>query len=410
MKYYFILIIFVFSFISCQKEKDNPTETDEAPKEKIVEAFGFILNDFEVVHDTIKSGDTFGKILENFYLGELKSHQITERIKDSINLRNIRAGRPYTALLKKDNSRLLQALIYEADAINYFVVDVRDSIIAYKRQKPVKYIKRVIASEIEGSLSVTLDNAGTDPSLAHNLARIFEYSIDFFKIQKGDRFAVTFYEKYINDTIYGGVDRMEASFFVHKGKKFYAFPFIQDTLSNKVEYYDENANALKTMFLKAPLDYFRITSKFSPKRFHPVQKTWKAHRGTDYAAPQGTPIRTTASGVVERTGFTTGNGNYVKVKHNGTYATQYLHMSKILVRKGQRVSQGEVIGLVGSTGLATGPHVCYRFWKNGEQVDPLQEKATKSEPMETRHKPRFMKEMEPMKRALDSIAAKNFKD
>jgi murein DD-endopeptidase MepM/ murein hydrolase activator NlpD len=164
------------------------------------------------------------------------------------------------------------------------------------------------------------------------------------------------------------------------------------------------------MFLKAPLDYFRITSKFSPKRFHPVQKTWKAHRGTDYAAPQGTPIRTTASGVVERTGFTTGNGNYVKVKHNGTYATQYLHMSKILVRKGQRVSQGEVIGLVGSTGLATGPHVCYRFWKNGEQVDPLQEKATKSEPMETRHKPRFMKEMEPMKRALDSIAAKNFKD
>lgn len=410
MKYYFILFLFVFNFISCQKQKDNLTETEEAPNEKTVKAFGFILNDFKVVHDTIKSGDTFGKILENFSLGELKSHQITEGIKDSINLRNIRAGRPYTALLKKDASQSLQALIYEADAINYYVVDVRDTIIAYKRQKPVTYVKRVIASEIEGSLSVTLDKAGTDPSLAHNMAKIFEYSIDFFKIQKGDRFAVTFYEKYINDTIYGGVDRMEASFFVHKAKKFYAFPFKQDTLSNKIEYYDENANALKTMFLKAPLDYFRITSKFSPKRFHPVQKTWKAHRGTDYAAPHGTPIRTTASGVVERTGFTTGNGNYVKVKHNNTYATQYLHMSKILVKQGQRVSQGDVIGLVGSTGLATGPHVCYRFWKNGEQVDPLQEKAAKSEPMEARHKPRFLKEMEPMKRALDSIAAKSFKD
>lgn len=410
MKYYFILSLLVISLISCQNEKKSNVETPEAPEEKLIEAFGFILNHYEVQNDTIKSGDTFGKLLENYSLGDLKSHQITEAVKDSINFKNFRIGRPYTVLLDKNEPNTMKAFIYEADAINYYVVDLRDSIVGYKKQKPVTYKKRVIASEIEGSLSVTISKAGTDPSLAHNLAKIFEYSIDFFKIQKGDRFAVTFYEKFINDTIYGGVDRMEASFFIHKGKKFYAFPFKQDTLSNKVEYFDENANALKTMFLKAPLDYFRITSKFSPKRFHPVQKTWKAHRGTDYAAPQGTPIRTTASGIVERTGYTAGNGNYVKVKHNGTYATQYLHMSKILVKQGQRVSQGEVIGLVGSTGLATGPHVCYRFWKNGEQVDPLQEKASKSEPMDARHKPRFMKHMEPMKRALDSIAIQNFKD
>jgi len=135
------------------------------------------------------------------------------------------------------------------------------------------------------------------------------------------------------------------------------------------------------MFLKAPLSFFKLTSKFTTRRFHPVQFTWKAHNGTDYAAPQGTPIKTTASGVVEATGYTSGNGNFVKVKHNRMYATQYLHMSKILVRRGQSVTQGQVIGKVGSTGLATGPHVCYRFWKNGVQVDPLRLKLPSSEPM-----------------------------
>ena len=162
------------------------------------------------------------------------------------------------------------------------------------------------------------------------------------------------------------------------------------------------------MFLKAPLKFSRISSRFSPRRFHPVQKRWKAHNGTDYAAPTGTPIMTTASGVVERAGYTAGNGNYVKVKHNGTYSTQYLHMSKILVRRGQRVQQGDIIGKVGSTGLATGPHVCYRFWKNGVQVDALKQKFPSSEPLKKEHMPRFQAYMEPLKRELDSISNLKF--
>jgi murein DD-endopeptidase MepM/ murein hydrolase activator NlpD len=245
--------------------------------------------------------------------------------------------------------------------------------------------------------------------VANNLAKIYEYSIDFFKIQKEDKFAVTFYEKYINDSIYAGVDRLESSFFEHKGKRFYAFPYKLDSLSRKVDYYDEEGKGLKTMFLKAPLDFFRISSRFSPKRFHPVQMTWKAHKGTDYAAPHGTPIKTTASGIVERTGYTAGNGNYVKVKHNGTYSTQYLHMSKILVRQGQHVAQGEVIGKVGSTGLATGPHVCYRFWKNGVQVDPLSQKLPNTEPMNAKHKANYLAYIAPLKKELDSIATLKLK-
>ena len=192
-------------------------------------------------------------------------------------------------------------------------------------------------------------------------------------------------------------------FFEYKGKISYAFPFVKDGSIGKVEYYDEDGKTLKNLFLKTPIKFSRISSRFSANRFHPVQQRWKAHKGTDYAAPTGTPITTTASGVVEQTGYTAGNGNFVKVKHNGTYSTQYLHMSKILVRRGQSVTQGQVIGKVGSTGLATGPHVCYRFWKNGVQVDALALNLPTGEPMTGANKARYLQTIEPLKRELDSI-------
>ena len=243
-----------------------------------------------------------------------------------------------------------------------------------------------------------------DASLAYKLSKIYAWSIDFFKLKEGDKFGVTFTERFIDDTIYDGVDSLKASFFEYNGKLIYAFPFAQNEKSGKLDYYDEKGKALKNFFLKAPLNFINITSRFTKNRFHPVQHRWKAHKGTDYAAPTGTPIMTTASGIVVKAGYTAGNGNYVKVKHNGTYSTQYLHMSKILVRKGQRVSQGSIIGRVGSTGLATGPHVCYRFWKNGIQVDALRLKLPNSQTMDKSNLPRFMAQMRPLKKELDSIS------
>lgn len=403
----FLLLILI---VACNEKEEKKEVLPIKKPDPIIMEFGFKLNDYDVVKDTIEKGDTFGSILAKQNLGENKEHDITEKVRDSFNLRNIRVGKAYTMLRSKDSSKVLKAFIYKADISHYYVVDLRDSVSSYKKQLPITIKRRTIATEINGSLSATLDEAGVQPSLAQNLADIYAYSVDFFKIQKGDRFAVTFNEKYISDTIYAGVESMEASFFIHKGKKIYAFPFKQDEKARKFDYYDEEGKVLKNMFLKAPLKFgYRISSKFSKNRFHPVQKRFKAHKGTDYAAASGTPIVSTASGVVERTGYTAGNGNYVKVKHSGTYATQYLHMSKILVRTGQRVSQGEVIGKVGSTGLATGPHVCYRFWKNGVQVDPLAQKLPNSEPMLAKFKPRFMQEMTPLKRELDSVAALKFK-
>jgi len=256
---------------------------------------------------------------------------------------------------------------------------------------------------LKSSLSETLESAKVEGSLASKITKIYAWSIDFFKLKKGDRFALTFTERYINDSIYDGVDSLEAAFFEYKGKIVYAFPFASNP-QGKIEYYDDEGKTLKNFFLKTPIKFSRITSRYSSNRLHPVQGIWKAHKGTDYAAPQGTPITTTAAGVVEQTGYTTGNGNFVKVKHNGTYSTQYLHMSKILVRRGQHVTQGQIIGRVGSTGLATGPHVCYRFWKNGVQVDALRLKLPTGESMTGATKKRYMQQIEPLKRELDSVA------
>lgn len=240
--------------------------------------------------------------------------------------------------------------------------------------------------------------------MASRIAKIYAWSIDFFKLQKGDEFALSFTERFINDTVYDGVDSLKAAFFEYKGKKIYAFPFSTDGSKGKLQYFDEEGKTLKNFFLKAPLKFVNITSRYTKRRFHPVQKRWKAHNGTDYAAPTGTPIMTTAAGVVIQAGYTTGNGNYVKVQHDKTYTTQYLHMSKILVKRGQRVTQGQVIGKVGSTGLATGPHVCYRFWKNGVQVDALRLNLPTSTPMDAKYKQAFMQQMTPLKKELDSIA------
>ncbi len=405
LKKTYIIILLIFSLFSCNKSEKKKAVL----KEPVVVAFGFKLNNFDVVHDTIHDGDTFGSILEKQNLGNLKVHEIVEKVKDTFDVRLMRIDKPYTLLRSKDKSKKILAFIYQPDRLSYYVIDFKDSIKVYKHIEPVTYRRRTIAGKLDGSLSESLVKKGVDGSFAVSISKVYAWSIDFFKLQKGDKFAVTFTERYINDSIYDGVDSLKCCFFEYKGKLIYAFPFSQEVNSNKTEFFDEQGKTLKNFFLKAPLKFVNITSHYSKNRFHPVQQVWKAHKGTDYAAPFGTPIMTTASGVVEQTGFTAGNGNFVKVKHNGTYSTQYLHMSKIIARRGQRVNQGDIIGKVGSTGLATGPHVCYRFWKNGVQVDALKLNLPNSEPMGGKNLPRFIEQMTPLKTELDRAAALEFK-
>lgn len=398
-----IFVVVLFSMFSCSKSETASIipEQDTQPK---IEQFGFNFNDFNVHQDTIQKGDTFGSIIEYQNLGEKQVYNIIEKVKDSFDVRTVRIGKAFTLLRSKDRYKKLQVMVFQPDKGSYYVIDFRDSVSVSKIIRPIRVKQRTIAGELDGSLSEALNKNGVDGALANKLTKVYAWSIDFFKLKKGDKFGVTFTERYIDDTIYDGVDSLKAAFFEYKGKLIYAFPFAQNEASGKLDYYDENGKALKNFFLKAPLKFVNITSRFAKNRFHPVQMIWKAHKGTDYAAPTGTPIMTTAAGIVEQTGYTAGNGNFVKVKHDRTYSTQYLHMSKILVRRGQRVTQGSIIGKVGSTGLATGPHVCYRFWKNGVQVDALKLKLPNSQPMDSKNLPRFKLQIEPLKRELDSVA------
>lgn len=399
-----VVLVFLLSTftISCNKAKEEEVTVPKA-KPKLVE-FGFNIHDFNIVNDTIKSGDTFGSLLEKQNLNGRQVYDVVAKVKDTFDVRSIRKGKPFTILRSKDRTNKIQVFIYQPDKLNFYVIDFRDSIVAHKKARPLTFKTRTIAGALNGSLSETLQNLKVDPALASRIAKIYAWSIDFFKLKKGDKFALKFTERYINDTIYDGVDSLKASFFEYKGKKVYAFPFAPDANTKKQQYFDEEGKTLKNFFLKAPLKFVNITSRYTKNRFHPVQKIWKAHNGTDYAAPTGTPIMTTAAGVVEQAGYTTGNGNFVKVKHDRTYSTQYLHMSKIIVRRGQRVTQGQVIGKVGSTGLATGPHVCYRFWRNGVQVDALRLKLPTSTPMDSKYRQKYMEYMNPLKSELDSIS------
>jgi len=400
LKKYIYILLLVLSVVSCKKQEDEYVIDDLEPRKPIVD-FGFKYNDFNVDYDTIQSQDTFERILKKQNLGDKKASEILKIVKDSFPT-SVRFKRPYVCLRTKDRYHKLQYLIYQPDRINYYLIDLTDSIVGFKKSRPLTFKIKTIAGEVTGSLGTTLKRNNLDVSLAKKLTGVYAWTIDFFKMRKGDKFAISYTERYINDTLYDGVDSLRAACFEYKGEKKYAFPF-QQSKGGKTDYFNQDGTTLKNYFLKAPLKFVHITSKFSKNRFHPVQLRWKPHNGTDYAAPTGTPIMATASGRVEQAGYTAGNGNFVKIKHDKNYSTQYLHMSRILVRRGQEVKQGQVIGKVGSTGLASGPHVCYRFWKNGVQVDALKVKLPNGQAMESRNLPRFKREIEPLKRELDSV-------
>ena len=405
---YILFLLLFFGLQSCKKSREEFVIEPEEPQKPIVD-FGFKYDDFNVEYDTIGRQDTFERILKKQNLNGKKASEIIKIVKDSFST-NVNYRRPYIALRSKDKFNKLQYLIYQPDRLNYYLVDLTSSIKGYKKSRPLSFKIKTIAGELSGSLATTLKNQKIDASLTKKLMKVYAWSIDFFKLKKGDKFALSYTERYINDTLYDGIDSLRCSFFEYKGEKIYAFPFQQNSNGGKIDYFNSDGKALKNFFLKAPLKFINITSHFTKNRFHPVQLEWKAHKGTDYAAPTGTPIMTTASGVVEMAGYTAGNGNFVKVKHDKIYSTQYLHMSRILVKRGQSVKQGDIIGKVGSTGLASGPHVCYRFWKNNQQVDALKLKLPNAVPMDSKNMPRFLKQITPLKRELDSVASLIFKN
>ena len=401
-----ILHIFFLSlvFLSCgEEQKEKDAQNKQAPP-KIVYKFGYKLNDFKVTHDTVSHGESFGEILDRHHIWLPQIFQISKKVKKTFNVRRLRAGKPYTILAKKDSTEKAQVFIYQHDPINYTVIDFKDSLIrAFKGKRPISKVLKNASGVITSSLSEALDKQGVNAIVANDLSEIYAWTIDFFRLQKNDRFKVIYEQKYIEDTIPAGIGSIKAAYFEHAKKPFYAFQYVSDSITGIQEYYDENANHLRRAFLKAPLKFSRISSRYNLKRKIAYYGRVKAHKGTDFAAPVGSPIMSTANGRVIESRHKGANGNYVKIRHNSTYTTQYLHMKKRKVKVGQYVKQGQIIGSVGMTGNTSGPHVCYRFWKNGVQVDPLKQKLPAAKAMKKETKPHYLEFVESIKDSLDAI-------
>jgi len=385
------------------KKEIADIEVFEKPVE-IKKEYGFDLDQFNVQLDTVRRGDSFGELMMQNKVDYPKIAKISQDYKDTFDVRKIRVGKPYLILKSKDTSETAEVFIYENDPINYTVIDFRDSVQAYKEKKEVKYVQREASGIIETNLSDALSDQDIDQVVSFNLSEVYAWTIDFFKLQKGDKFKVIYKEKYINDTIYAGAESIEAAYFEHEGRPIYAFAYENDSLKSIIDYFDEEANNLRRTFLRAPLKFGRMSSRYNLKRrIRYYGNRIRPHRGTDYAAPVGTPILATADGVVTESRRKGGNGKYVKIRHNGTYSTQYLHMKKQKVKRGEHVRQGDVIGWIGMTGNTSGPHVCYRFWRNGRQVDPLREELPKAEPLAEPLRPAYFEYIEPKKKQLDCI-------
>lgn len=406
MKIFLVITLSLLIFQSCRKEISQTAELQEFTEEvpEMIEEFGYILNDYLVLKDTIRSGESFGQILDRNHVDYSEIYKIAEAAKDTFDIRKLIAGKPYTILAKKDSTQKAQVFIYQPNQVEYLIVDFTDSIKTVFGKKEIKVVTKTVSGVIESSLSEAIESQGLNYSIAFEMADIYAWTIDFYHLQKGDNFKLIYEEKFINDTVSVGIGNINAAYFEHKNTANYAFNFVTDSVKNINDYYDENAKTLRRQFLKAPLKFSRISSRYNLKRrIKYYGNVVRPHKGTDFAASVGTPIMSTANGTVTESRYKGGNGNYVKVKHNGTYSTQYLHMSKRKVKKGDFVKQGDVIGYVGMTGSTAGPHVCYRFWKNGVQVDPLREKLPSAEPIKESLKQSYFDYISTLKSQLDRI-------
>jgi murein DD-endopeptidase MepM/ murein hydrolase activator NlpD len=399
-----VLLLFIVFFASCNNKKSESSDLDIIEPE-IIYKYGYKLNDYKVIHDTIQKNENFSEILAKHNIEYAKVLEIVNKIRDTFNVRKIKSGIPYTILAKNDSTEQAQVFIYKHSLVRYSVIDFQDSIFAYNAEIPVKTVIKTASGIIKSSLSEAIENQGLNPYLTYTMAdQIFAWTIDFSKLQKKDKFKVIYEQLYINDTIPVGIGEIKAAYFEHGGRDFYGFKFMPDSLNKIYDYYDEKGGTLRRQFLKMPVQFSRISSRYNlNRRIAYYGNKIRPHKGTDYAAPVGTPIMSTANGTVIESQYKGANGNYVKVRHNSTYTTQYLHMSKRAVKVGQVVKQGDVIGYIGMTGNTSGPHVCYRFWKNGVQVDPLKEKLPASEPMKDNIKPTYLNYISPIKKQLDAI-------
>ncbi len=367
----------------------------------ITDLYGIEYEKYEVKEGTVGRRQTLSQILSGFNLDHYTIDIIARRMLDVFNPRRIRAGNDYYAYFASDSLDQLHYFVYEISPLSFVKVNLTDSVYVCRGEKETVTVRKEASGIINSSLWETMIDNELSFDLAMRLSEVLAWEVDFYRIEQGDRFKVIYDETYVgNNSV--GVDDIYGVYFVHRGREIYGFNFRKDTING---FFDDDGENLRKVFLKAPLKFYRISSGYSHSRLHPVLGSRRPHLGTDYAAPAGTPILAVGDGVVTEARYTSGNGNYVKIRHNSVYETQYLHMSRFAkgIRSGRQVKQGEVIGYVGSTGLATGPHVCFRFWKNGQQVNHRRLEFPSADPLPEKYFEEFFIVRDSLKQKLDGI-------
>lgn len=382
-----ILIIFFVGTQPPVPETSESGASDTLRMQVPMMRYGIRLDSMVERRERIRTNQFLSDILLEYGVSYAMIDELVRKSRPVFDVRKMRAGNYYSAICSADSLRKLCYFIYESGPTSYIVYDLRDSIHIHRGEKEIE-VRRTSAS---GTISTSLWNAmvdgNTDPNLANELSEIYAWAIDFFGLQKGDSYRVIYEELVVEDE-YIGIGKVQAALFRHAGKDFYAFYFVQDSIG---DYFDEEANSMRRTFLKAPLRFNRISSRFSYSRLHPILKIRRPHLGVDYAAPTGTPVHAVGDGKVIFAARKGANGNLIKIRHNGTYTTAYLHLSGFAkgIRSGVYVKQGDVIGYVGSTGMSTGPHLDFRFYRNGQPVDPLKVESPPAEPVADKYRQDF---------------------
>lgn len=389
-QYYKHILISTFMIIgimlvACTQKKQSTSE-DEVYSEwtdslQHVYEYGICIDTLNITEYQIKSGDNPSAIFSRLGISAILADSISRNAANVLDPTKLRAGMNYYVFTSQDSLENIRYITFAKSLTDYAVIDLTNkNVRSYAFCKPITLKRKYAEGTLNSSLWNVIKSAGADPLLALKLADVYAWQIDFFDVKEGDSFKVLYNEAYIDDTTALNIASIEGAIFTHQGKDFIAIPFTQDSI---LEYFDLNGSCLRKAYLKAPLDFFRITSRFSNARFHPILKRYRAHHGVDYAAPVGTPVKSIGAGTVIAKGYQGGGGNYIKVQHNSVYTTTYMHLSKFAkgLQVGSRVQQGEVIGYVGSTGLSTGPHLDFRVYKNGQPINPLQMEAPPSLPI-----------------------------
>lgn len=399
-----VLAVGSWMFLSGIGRRDTTLEEAilEPVEKDTIYRYGLPIEYFSIQHDTVAPRQTLAELLMDYGLTASKVYALTFSCPDSIfDVRKVRAGQPCALLSDMDSMATPRYFIYEMNAKEYAVFDlVADRVT--RGVHPSEWRERVCGGIVESSLWNAMVSNNASPQLAVLLSHIFGWTIDFFGIQKGDEFRLIYEQEYVEERPIGNFRICGASFLA-SDSLYYAIPFVQE---GEELYYNEKGNSLEGAFLKAPLDYYRISSRFTNNRYHPVLKRYRAHHGVDYAAPTGTPVYAIGSGKVIDKGFqANGGGNYVKIRHNSTYTSTYMHLSHFAkgLKVGDMVAQKEVIGYVGSTGLSTGPHLDFRVYENGKPINPLTIKSQPKKPVSEENSAMFRIVCDSLIRRMDSI-------